>query len=103
MDFPAPGGISDFEFYKPEDFSTLGGTKTLANSPGTITAPISGATFTWTHLGREMPVTVADAEGKPTGDPGEIGDNEDKGNLASRQASSLPVIALLIMTWMIFG
>lgn len=48
---------------------------------GSITSPLSGATFTWTHHKILHPITVASADAKPTGSSNE----KDDGNKDAKE------------------
>jgi len=45
---------------------------------GTITSPLSGATFTWTDGPIEHPITAASVDAKPTGSSDKKDDKDDK-------------------------
>ncbi|KAJ4253879.1 hypothetical protein NW762_010277 [Fusarium torreyae] len=66
LKFTPPGKDKSIKFYDPGELPK-NGTKTLSNVDGSITSPLSGATFTWTHGEVEHPITVASANAKPTG------------------------------------
>ncbi|KAI9172599.1 hypothetical protein HJFPF1_02105 [Paramyrothecium foliicola] len=112
-----PGGREGARFLKPDEFSSFTGTLVPTNKPGTVTAPVSGPTFTWTQRNRTMAITVANAEAKPTGEPaagseddgeegsgtegeptaeiGQADDNGNEGSGASRPLGSLPLLNIL--------
>lgn len=79
LDYTQPGGNSSAKFYEPDGFPDAG-TRTTSNMPGTITAPISGETFTWTSNNIVNVVTVASADARPTGKSGQGENEDDSGN-----------------------
>ena len=52
-------GNKDAKFYQPGEFPKNGTHTTMTNLPGTITSPISGATFTWTMNSTAHTITAA--------------------------------------------
>lgn len=63
--------VRDFQYDAPSSGKLYGpadlpakGTKSLSNTPGEVTAPVSGATFSWTAAGSVWTVTAASANGK---------------------------------------
>ncbi|KAI0386499.1 hypothetical protein F5Y04DRAFT_123659 [Hypomontagnella monticulosa] len=80
LGYTPPGDDDDSgTFYEPDDFPA-DGTATLSNMAGVITAPIGGATYTWTHNGIERVITVASAEAKPTAAAGNDANNDSSEN-----------------------
>ncbi|KAI8965135.1 hypothetical protein F5Y11DRAFT_313941 [Daldinia sp. FL1419] len=110
LGYTPPGGDDSAVFYEPGNFPP-NGTATLSNIAGSITSPVSGAVYTWTHDGREDIVTVASADAHPTNaagtndeDKGGDGDgnagnnNENKKNMApSDRPRVLPTICGLVL------
>lgn len=69
-----PAGGKSKDFYVHGEFPA-NGTQTLYNT-GTITSPVSGATYTYSYFdGAPRVVTVASADARPTGSSG--GANSD--------------------------
>ncbi|KAH7186266.1 uncharacterized protein B0J16DRAFT_363226 [Fusarium flagelliforme] len=66
LKFTPPGKDKSAKFYGPGELPK-NGTDTLTNMEGTITSPLSGATFTWTDGPIEHPITAASVDAKPTG------------------------------------
>ncbi|KAI0113350.1 hypothetical protein F4814DRAFT_449797 [Daldinia grandis] len=99
LGYTPPGGNDSAVFYEPGKFPP-NGTATPSNVAGSITSPVSGATYTWTYDGLARTVTVESAESRPTdaastsdedkGD-GESGgtETENKKNVAPSQMSGL--------------
>ncbi|KAI8713759.1 hypothetical protein NCS52_01221400 [Fusarium sp. LHS14.1] len=52
-------GNKDAKFYEPGEFPKNGTQTTMTNLAGTITSPISGATFTWTMNSTAHTITAA--------------------------------------------
>ncbi|CAG1959529.1 unnamed protein product [Fusarium graminearum] len=65
LKFTPPGKDNSAKFYAPGEFPK-NGTKTMSNMDGSITSPLSGATFTWTNGNIVHPITVASVDAKPT-------------------------------------
>ena len=84
LDFTPPGGNSSAIFYEPDAFPA-GGTRTTSNMPGTVTAPISGETFTWTSNNIVNVVTVASANARPTEESDQSENEDDNGNKSSNE------------------
>lgn len=87
-------GNKDAKFYEPGKFPKNGTHTTMTNLPGTITSPISGATFTWTMNSTAHTITAASASTTvvsenmtPTGTGAQATESsseaEDKGSNAS--------------------
>ncbi|KAH7231919.1 hypothetical protein B0J15DRAFT_574633, partial [Fusarium solani] len=94
-------GYKDAKFYEPGKFPKNGTQTTMTNLAGTITSPISGATFTWTMnstahtitaasvqtTGTSASTTVSNANTTPTGAGAQATESsseaEDKGSNAS--------------------
>ncbi|KAM0542052.1 hypothetical protein ACHAPJ_012978 [Fusarium lateritium] len=76
LKFTPPGKDKSIKFYEPSQLPK-NGRKTLSNLDGSITSPLSGATFTWTHGDLERPITAASVDAKPTGTPNKKGNKDD--------------------------
>nr|CEG05546.1 unnamed protein product [Fusarium clavum] len=77
LKFTPPGKDKSAQFYGPGELPK-NGTETLKNMDGSITSPLSGATFTWTHGNVVHPITVASANAKPTGSSNKKDSKENK-------------------------
>ncbi|KAI0846424.1 hypothetical protein F5Y00DRAFT_264619 [Daldinia vernicosa] len=77
LGYTPPSGDDSAVFYEPGEFPP-NGTATSSNVAGSITSPVSGATYTWTYDGLTRTVTVASADLQPT-DAANTSD-EDKGD-----------------------
>ncbi|KAF4966744.1 hypothetical protein FSARC_5609 [Fusarium sarcochroum] len=76
LKFTPPGKDKSIKFYNPGELPK-NGTKTLSNLDGSITSPLSGATFTWTRGDRTRAITVASPNAKPTGTSNKKDSKED--------------------------
>ncbi|KAL4779079.1 hypothetical protein BJX76DRAFT_365552 [Aspergillus varians] len=73
-------------YYGPGEIPT-GGTETLHNTAGSITSPVSGATFTWTSGTVENVVTVSSVGAVPTGGGDDDDDDTDTASATSSGGS----------------
>ncbi|RYP24496.1 hypothetical protein DL765_000516 [Monosporascus sp. GIB2] len=76
LGFTPPGGDGSGAFYEPGRFPP-NGTATTSNIAGSITSPVSGATYTWTYNGVPRTVTVVSADARPTAKGEAVGDTAD--------------------------
>jgi hypothetical protein len=83
LKFTPPGKDKSAKFYGPGELPK-NGTKTLSNVEGSVTSPLSGSTFTWTHGKVLHPITVASANAKPTGNS----NGKDDGNKDGTETES---------------
>ncbi|RYO80091.1 hypothetical protein DL764_009942 [Monosporascus ibericus] len=65
LGYTPPGGDDSGTFYEPGNLPR-NGTATTPNIAGSITRPVSGATYTWTYNSIPRTVTVVSADAKPT-------------------------------------
>ncbi|KAJ4115402.1 hypothetical protein NW768_011254 [Fusarium equiseti] len=85
LKFTPPGKDKSANFYGPGELPK-NGTKTLSNMEGSITSPLSGATFTWTDGKILHAITAASADAKPTGSSDKKDNKDDKNDNSTDEA-----------------
>ncbi|KAI1799908.1 hypothetical protein F4811DRAFT_541855 [Daldinia bambusicola] len=83
LGYTPPGDDNSAVFYEPGKFPS-NGTATTSNIAGSITSPVSGATYSWTYDNLVQTVTVVSAESRPTNAAGA----DDEGNGGSESDSA---------------